>query len=68
MPAPGLLLNTAEFYERVAGALAVPLENEIIADLLSDNRYKSDVIHPNAAGYRRLAEAVEALLAAHGAL
>lgn len=68
VPEPGLFLSTADVYERVASELDVPLEDDIIPDLLGDNRYKSDHIHPNAAGYARLAEAVEALLRDRGAL
>lgn len=68
VPEPGLFLSTADIYERVASELGVPLEDDIIPDLLGDNRYKSDHVHPNAAGYARLAEAVETLLRNKGAL
>ncbi len=68
VPEPGLFLSTADVYERVASELDVPLEDDIIPDLLGDNQYKSDHIHPNAAGYFRLAEAVETLLRDKGAL
>lgn len=68
VPAPGLLLGTAALYERVAEEEGVPIEDEILADLLGDTRYKSDAVHPNAAGYARLAAAVEALLRRAGAL
>ena len=68
VPNPGLFLSTADFYERVASDLAVPMEADIIPDLLGDNEFKSDHIHPNAKGYARVAEAVEALLRKHGAL
>ena len=39
-----------------------------IPDLLEQNKYKSDHVHPNAAGYRKMAEAVHALLVETGAL
>ena len=68
VPEPGLFLSTSDIYERVAAELDVPLEDEIIPELLGDNAYKSDHIHPNAAGYARLAEAVETLLRDRGAL
>lgn len=68
VPEPGLFLSTADLYERVASALDVPLEDDVIPDLLRNNQYKSDHIHPNAAGYARLAEAVEDLLRERGAL
>lgn len=68
VPDPGLFLSTADFYKRVAKDLEVPIEAEIVPDLLGDNEFKSDHVHPNAKGYRRMAEAVEALLKEHGAL
>jgi lysophospholipase L1-like esterase len=68
VPNLGLFLSPADFYENVAADLQVPIEADILADLLGENRYKSDHVHPNAAGYARLAEAVQALLARHGAL
>jgi len=68
VPNFGLFLNTAEFYETVANDLGVPIDAEIIPDLLGDNEFKSDHIHPNAKGYARIAEAVENLLREGGAL
>ncbi len=68
VPEPGLFLSTADVYERVASEFGVPLEEDIIPDLLGDNQYKSDHVHPNAAGYARLAKAVAALLRNKGAL
>ena len=67
VPAPGLLLSPAAMYEEIAEEMAVPLEAEAVSDILGDNRLKSDYIHPNAAGYRRLADAVAALLRERGA-
>ena len=68
VPNIGLFLSSADFYGDIAEDLRVLTEDEILADLLGDNRFKSDHVHPNAAGYARLAEAVEALLLEHGAL
>lgn len=68
VPGFGLFLGTHAMYERIAESLEVPLEGEALADILGDPALKSDPIHPNAAGYRRLAEAVHALLRERGAL
>ena len=68
VPRPGLFLGTAEYYQRVAEELGVPFEGEVLGDLLGDNAMKSDAVHPNAAGYARLAEAVEDVLREAGAL
>lgn len=68
VPRPGVFLSTAEFYERVAEDMEVPIEAEIVPDLLGDRQYKSDTVHPNARGYARMAAAVAELLKERGAL
>jgi lysophospholipase L1-like esterase len=68
VPAPGLLLSSAALYARVAEAAGVPIDDDVVPSILSDRSLKSDAIHPNATGYRRLAEAVRRLLVEHGAL
>jgi len=68
VPELGLFLDPPEFYGRVAEDTGVPYEDGILGDLLGDNRYKSDHVHLNAAGYARLAEAVATLLERSGAL
>jgi acyl-CoA thioesterase I len=68
VPAPSLFGGSADFYSRIAEDLSLPIENEVINSVLRDNALKSDPIHPNAEGYRRIAEAVAALLRAAGAV
>ncbi len=68
VPKPGIFLGTHPMYERVAESLGVPLEAEALEDILGDRTLKADPLHPNAAGYRVLAEAVYRLLAEIGAL
>jgi len=68
VPKPGLFLSTHPLYRELAAELDVPLEDEALADILGDRELKSDEIHPNAAGYRRLAEALDQLLQDSGAL
>ena len=68
VPNVGLFLSPADFYADIAADMQVPIEDEILADVLGDNRYKSDYVHPNAAGYARIADAVQDLLTKHGAL
>ena len=67
VPKPGLFLSAAEIYGEIAAAAQIPIEAEALADILGDNGLKSDAIHPNATGYRRLAEALAALLREAGA-
>lgn len=68
IPERSLFSRVAELYEEVAGAHDVPLETGIIRAILGDDALTSDPIHPNAAGYRRLAEAIRDLLVTSGAL
>jgi len=68
VPEPRLFGGIAGFYRRIADDLGVPLEERALPDILKDNRYKSDPIHPNAQGYRRMAEAIAALLREAGAI
>jgi len=68
VPRPGVFLSTAEFYERIAEDMQVPIEADIVPDLLGDRQFKSDAVHPNALGYARLAEAIDKLLRERGAL
>lgn len=68
VPARGLFIDTAEVYYAVAEETGVPLEDEVLAEVISEQSLKSDRVHPNAAGYRELARAVHALLAAAGAV
>ena len=68
VPKPGLLPSPADFYAVIAKELAVPNEESVLKKILTDNSLKSDLVHPNAAGYARLAEAVAALLRKTGAV
>jgi len=68
VPKPALFGGNAAFYQTIARENDLPLESKILKDILFDNEFKSDPIHPNAKGYRRLAEAVAALLRRTGAI
>lgn len=69
VPRPAIFgLESAAPYYAVAEGAGIPLEDKIIPQVLSDNDLKSDQIHPNAAGYQRIAEAVYLLLKEKGAL
>ena len=68
VPKPGLFPSTADFYESIAGELSLPYDGKILKNVLTDNEFKSDLIHPNARGYARIAQAVEDLLRDGGAI
>lgn len=58
VPKPGLFLKPAAFYREIAAREKIPIDAESLAEILSSPALKSDPAHPNAAGYRQLAEAV----------
>jgi len=69
VPTPSLFgLDSAPFYARVAEDLQVPIDTESLPEILGTRALKADTVHPNAAGYRLLAERVQVLLQACGAL
>ena len=68
VPSLGLSVSPAPMYRDIAKELKIPLEEKTLSDILADGSLKSDLIHPNATGYRRLAEAVAMLLKKIGAI
>jgi len=68
VPQFGLLFRPPDLYADLARQLHLPYDGESLAEIERDPTLKSDPIHPNAAGYRRLAEHIYALLHAAGAV
>jgi lysophospholipase L1-like esterase len=68
VPGFSLSVSPEPMYKDIAKEFKIPLEEKTLPDILADNSLKSDYIHPNAAGYRRLAEAVAALQKKSGAI
>lgn len=68
MPNFGLFPKAAKYYDAIGQDTGVPIEMDIIAELVSDNSKKSDQVHFNPAGYRDLALAIQALLGKEGAI
>lgn len=68
VPQPALLASAPEFYTELAQEFAIPYEGDVLKKVLYAAEMKSDAIHPNAKGYRRMAEAVAALLREAGAI
>ena len=67
-PEPGLTLSAAAFYGEIAKEFHIPYEGEVLGKILRDVSLKSDQVHPNAQGYRLMAERVHELLKKAGAL
>jgi lysophospholipase L1-like esterase len=68
VPRPQLLSSAPEFYAEIAQEFGVPYEGAAVKDVLYSAKLKSDPIHPNAAGYRQMADAIAKLLKQAGAV
>jgi acyl-CoA thioesterase I len=68
VPKPGLFPSPPDFYGEIAKEFGVPYEDSALKSILRNNELKSDLAHPNAKGYAKLAEAIAALLKKRGAL
>lgn len=68
VPRPALITQAAPFYAELAREHAIPYEGTIVTDVLYQRDLKSDPIHPNARGYRKMAEAIAKLLKKAGAV
>jgi acyl-CoA thioesterase I len=67
-PEPGFSVSPPAFYADIAKELRVPYEGGIIGEVLIDRALKADPIHPNARGYRVIAERVAQKLKQSGAI
>jgi acyl-CoA thioesterase-1 len=61
-------LPESTIYAELAGEEKLPLVTGVLAAILSDPELKADAIHPNAGGYRKLAEGIAEQLQATGLL
>jgi lysophospholipase L1-like esterase len=68
VPRPPLFCCAEALFSTLAREHGAVYEGEIMNAVLRDPGLKSDSIHPNAAGYRRIAERLAALLRERGAL
>lgn len=68
VPKLGVVLSQADFYQDLAREYKVPIDTQVLTQIYAHEQYKSSVIHPNDAGYRLIAQAINTLLHEHGAL
>jgi len=61
-------LNSAPLYAELAVRYGIPIELELLPDILSQRALKSDTVHPNQAGYQQMAEGIFISLQSAGAL
>lgn len=62
VPQPSLSLSVPRLYADLAREFDLPYEGDVLRDILGDTMLKSDTVHPNAAGYQRLADALATLI------
>ncbi len=67
-PQPGIGISAPAFYAGIAEEFRLPYEETVVADVLKDPALKADPIHPNARGYRVMAERIAAGLKKSGAI
>ncbi len=67
-PKLGFGVVTPKFYGELGAEFGIPVESGILESVLTDKSLKSDLVHPNGQGYRKIAEAVAALLKKAGAV
>jgi len=67
-PKPGFPPSVPAFYGEIARSEGVAFEEAAMRDVLFNSSLKSDLVHPNAEGYARIAAAIETLLRKSGAL
>ena len=68
VPRLGWGLEVPDLYRQIARDAGIPLEEKSLKRILADSSLKSDPIHPNPEGYRRLAEGVAKALRRAGAV
>lgn len=67
-PKPTLPPSLPAFYREIATGARIGFVESAMKDVLSDRDLKSDLVHPNAKGYREIAKAVEKALKQGGAV
>jgi lysophospholipase L1-like esterase len=67
-PEIGFTLTPPDFYAGIAKQFGIPYEGDVLTRILRNGELKSDQIHPNAQGYRLMAERVADLLRKSGAI
>ncbi|HDY85343.1 hypothetical protein LCGC14_0966480 [marine sediment metagenome] len=66
VPRFSLTLAVPDLYADLAKTHKLPIELSILPELERNSAHKSDTIHPNAIGYKLLAERTQKLIAASG--
>lgn len=62
VPEPGLFLKSADTYQQLDDETEIPFELSLLPDIIGDTSLKSDIAHPNAKGYKKLAKGIYTFL------
>lgn len=62
VPKPRFRLKPPPFYEEIAKQYGIPYDGKILGQILSKPPLRSDYVHPNAEGYKKLAESMATLI------
>jgi acyl-CoA thioesterase-1 len=68
VPDFNLSLSPPKFYAEVAAEFNIPFEAKSLPRILGNGSLKADYVHPNATGYRQLAESLASSLKKSGAI
>jgi len=68
VPKPSIMLEEPEYYKQVAEEFGIPILEGVLPGILRKPSMKSDVIHPNAEGYKVMAEQLHELLSEVGSI
>lgn len=66
VPRPSLLLSPVPFYQQIAESTGALFDASIMPTVLGKREFKSDTIHPNAAGYAEIARRITSRLISSG--
>jgi lysophospholipase L1-like esterase len=67
-PEPGFAVSPPALFAGIAKEYRVPEEGGVVGEVLKDRTLKADPIHPNARGYRLIAERLAETLRESGAI
>ena len=68
VPEKKLFGSSLPLYEKLADEFNIPLEEDIVSNLIKRPSMKSDYVHFNVKGYKAMAEAIFALMQDYGAI
>ncbi len=62
VPQKSLILSSPPLYQELAEKYKIPYNDDLISDIIATRSLKSDYIHPNAKGYKKMADSIHALI------